>query len=155
MTSLNIFGRPINYNEGSYKQDLLQSMRPGQYVLNANYANRKVPHRVQDIGFIGTQGASLSKNKSLVDIDTQMRMPYVATRDPAEKHQKEFEKPSENNVDFCASKMNVDYTRYSNPNILAPEHSKNRFEPLYLNPQEATRWRTPFLVGVQSRWQQR
>ena len=91
MTSLNIFGRPINYNEGSYKQDLLQSMRPGQYVLDPNYANRKVPRRVQDIGFIGTQGASLSRNKSLVDIDTQMRMPYAATRDPAQKHQATLE----------------------------------------------------------------
>ena len=155
MTSLNIFARPINYNEGSYKQDLLQSMRPGQYSLDPNYANRKVPRRVEDIGFVGTQGVSIAKNRNLVDIDSGLRMPYMATRDPFQKTQPFFDAPSQKNVDYCPTKMNVDYTRYSNPNILAPVHAVNRFEPLYLNPQEATRWRTPFLIGAQSRWQNR
>ena len=155
MTSVNIFARPINYNEGSYKQDLLQSMRPGQYLLDPNYANRKMPRRVEDIGFVGTQGASLARNKSLIDIDSKMRMPYNATRDPSQMQQQVFEKRAENNIDFCPTKMNIDYTRYSNPNILAPVHNKNRFEPLYLNPQEASRWKTPFLIGFQSRWDQR
>jgi len=155
MTSVNIFARPINYNEGSYKQDLLQSMRPGQYLLDPNFTNRKIPRRVEDIGFIGTQGASLARNKSLIDIDSKMRMPYNATRDPSQMHQAEFDKLPENNINFCPTKMNVNYTRYSNPIILSPEHSKNRFEPLYLNPQEATRWKTPFLIGHQSRWENR
>ena len=61
MTSLNIFARPINYNEGSYKDDLLQSMKPGKYNLDANYANRKIPRRVEDIGFLGKNGGRAKK----------------------------------------------------------------------------------------------
>ena len=155
MTSLNIFGRPINYNEGSYNDDLLQSMRPGKYNLDANYANRKIPRRVEDIGFLGKNGVSIAKNKNLIDIDSKMRMSYAATRDPFKKSHPEFNDVPGNTVNFRDTSMNVNFTRYSNPNILAPVHSKNRFEPLYLNPQEVTRWKTPFLTGIQTRWEQR
>ena len=100
MTSLNIFARPINYNEGSYKDDLLQSMKPGKYNLDANYANRKIPRRVEDIGFLGKNGVSIAKNKNLIDVDSKIRMPYAATRDPFKKSHPELNAVPGNTVNF-------------------------------------------------------
>lgn len=151
---MNKFDRPINYLEGSYQNDLKQSMQPGMMLLDQNYANRKYPKRIENIGYIGTQGDSLSKDKNLMDIDSELRIKYRATRDPFQKFRPPVDH-KDNNHDFCDANMNVDYTRYSNPVIFAPVHAKNRFEPLYLNPQEVTRWRTPFLIGEQTRWAQR
>jgi|UniRef100_A0A6C0J358 hypothetical protein len=154
MANLNPYTRPINYNEGSYKSDLLQSMKPGKYMTDNNYANRLRPRRIEDIGFVSSQGASLSNNKPLIDIDSELRFQYQATRDPTKMFTPNFDH-LDNNINFCPSKFGVDYTRYTNPNILAPKIAKNRFEPFYLNPQDNTRWKTPHFTGVQSRWEGR
>lgn len=142
----------IDFNEGSYKEDLYQSLGPGYYRTFSGYANHVEPRRISDIGYNGTHGSSIRTDKSLIDNDSELRIKYYATKDPTRMFMKNTCVPEPNNLHFSERRMNVDYTRQSNPLILAPECSKNRFESLYIDHQHSSRWKTPFLIGEQSRW---
>lgn len=71
----------------AYAVDLKQSTAPLNWQLDPNYSNTCKPCFANDVGYIGRQGVSISKDRSLIDIDSNMKLlNYRNSRNPAMKY---------------------------------------------------------------------
>lgn len=147
----------LKYDQGTYARDLKQSTDPLRYKLDPTFANRCSPCRPDEVGYISSNGVSLNTKQNLVDIDSQLRYKYRATKDPSQKYipncmGETCEAQSSNELlHFPQCDIGTDYTRITNPNCTLKGTGINRFTPLYLNPQDESRWLHPGEVGINYR----
>lgn len=160
------------YDEGAYTQSVKQATGPAQYILDPVRNDRCKPCRVDEPGFIGKVGVSITHERPLIDVESDLKsLNFKNTDDP----NKQF-KPicpqcgdcmdgypcGSGVVDGCPKcqkelfhlpmcNFNTDYTRISNPICTARGLGINRFQPLYLNPQDENRWMHPSEVGISYR----
>jgi hypothetical protein len=160
------------YDSGAYDANTIQSTRPALHILNPISTNQCNPCRVPDVGYLGKVGVSVSTDRSLIDIDSNLRFGgYVATRDPNKKYKPTCPQCGTCNEGYpcgggvvegcknCQEKLdhlpscdnNTEYTRISNPICNSRGVGVNRFQPLCLNPQDETRWLQPSNVGINYR----
>ncbi len=165
------FERTI-YDKGAYKANITQSTRPGLHLLDPMSTSRCDPCRPPGVGYIGKVGVSVSTNKSLIDIDSNLRLgSYVTSRDPSKKYQPSCPECGECNDGYpcgggiasgckkCQEKLyhlsscsiNTEYSRISNPICTSRGVGVNRFQPLCLNPQDECRWLQQSNVGINYR----
>lgn len=141
------------YDLGTYEQELKQSQGPGLYFLDPNQFQRCDPCRPADIGQLASQGVSISCNKSLVDVESDLFLRnYVWSDDPRKKFQPQFNKtPSAGLHHFKPCGPKTDYSRLSVPICSARGLGLNRFQPLNQNPQAPCRWQHPLRIGTSQR----
>ena len=76
----------LKYDTETYDIDVAQSTAPIQYLLDPNFTNKCNLCRPEDIGYIGRQGVSLNTNKSLIDVESDLKLlNYRQTRNPLTK----------------------------------------------------------------------
>lgn len=135
----------LNYDTCAYKQNLYQSVGPGEYRLteppnSCNICTPQTPHiRLQK------QGVSVKSDMPLIDVDSElMNLTRPATNCPSRKYipdgsqcgltnpnQKDNNLEHGNNCDF-----GIEDTRISNPPCTLRGTGWNRFEWLCLDPQD-------------------
>lgn len=162
----------LKYDQGTYKRDLEQSTAPLTYLLDPAAVNQCNPCRVPEAGFIGKVGVSLTHQRPLVDVESELILnSFKGTKDPNQMHQ-----PSCLNCKNCNEgypcgggvvagcencqeelyhlpmcELGTEYTRISNPICTSRGVGVNRFQPLCLNPQDENRWLHPSEVGISYR----
>lgn len=163
----------LKYDPNTYAAELKQSTGAVKYRLDPYFANQCAPCRAPEVGFIGKQGVSITHQRPLIDVDSDLRLlNFQATRDPSQKYQPQC--PDGKNRDgngypcgggvtagFCDSQeklhhfpiceIGTDYTRISNPTCTMRGTGVNRFQPLCLQPQDQCRWLNPSEVGINYR----
>uniref|UniRef100_A0A6C0J765 Uncharacterized protein n=1 Tax=viral metagenome TaxID=1070528 RepID=A0A6C0J765_9ZZZZ len=154
------------YDQGAYEQSIKQATNEIQYTLDPVRNDRCGPCRVTEPGFIGKVGVSVSRNRPLVDIESElMSLDIHHTDDPSKKYKPKCiqcgssndgvgntcPKCSQqlNHLPVCA--FNTNYTRISNPICTSREIGINRFQPLCLDPQDENRWLHPSEIGISYR----
>ena len=164
----------LRYDNNAYEADLQISTAPARRILDPVYANVCNPCRPAQPGWLGRNGVSTHKGVSLVDIESDLNLRnYPASRDPAMKFIPICPKcqncqtsgyPCGSGVtagcDCCQGKLNhvpecselsTEYNRLTNPPSTLKGKGINRFDPLYLNPQDENRWLHPAEVGINYR----
>lgn len=157
-----------DFDEGAYRANLKQSTGPLKYLLDPTRANQERPCRPTTPGYIGRVGVSLTHERALVDVDSDLKLlQYPASRDPEKKYKPACAlcgqpKPPGSNASDCVSCQakafnlpecgnTTDFSRISNPICTSRELGINRFQPLRLNPQDENRWLHPSEVGINYR----
>lgn len=144
-----------------YEYKMQQSVAPMQYRLFNNYGVHTNPCRMNDVGILGTNGASSHPERSLIDVDSNLKNLNIPLSN-ASCTQYVPDCPCGKSVDDCIScsknkhqkecTLNRNWTRLTNP-ICATgrELGINRFQPLCLNPQDRQRWEHQAEVGINYR----
>ena len=148
----------LNYDTCAYKQNLYQSVGPGEYKLTE-------PPNVDDICFADSpqirmqrQGASVPKDVPLIDVDSElMNITRSATNCPSRKYipdgkQCGLVNPDDlekNKVHGKDCYFTVEDTRLSNPPCTLRGTGWNRWEWMCLDPQE--RVLMPFDTNINNR----
>lgn len=151
-----------HYDLGAHARDTKQSTDPLKWVLDPSYAERCQPCRPADSGYIGKQGVSYDTTIPLVDTESNLRLLHIPnSKDPNVKYRPccpECKDCSDgypcgggvtSGCDNCQAKLwhfpschiKNEYTRLSNPTCTLRETGINRFQPLYLDPQDESRWK--------------
>ncbi len=134
----------LNYDTCAYKQDLYQSVGPGEYRLTE-------PPNTDDICFAESphirlqyQGVSVPQDKPLIDVDSElMNITRPASACPSRKYIPDgsqcgltnpMDNEKKNHAKDCF--FTVEDTRLSNPPCTLRGTGWNRWEWLCLNPQE-------------------
>ena len=134
----------LNYDTCAYKQDLYQSVGPGEYRLTE-------PPNTDDICFAESphirlqyQGVSVPQDKPLIDVDSElMNITRAASACPSRKYIPDgtqcgltnpMDNEKKNHAKDCF--FTVEDTRLSNPPCTLRGTGWNRWEWLCLNPQE-------------------
>lgn len=161
------------YDQGSLVMDTRQATSAVQYSLDPNYAERCSPCLPLCPGVIGKQGVSYDANKPMIDTESNLRnLDRSLTRDPNFKYLPycpncqecasgypcgggvvtgcQHCQPDLYHFPTCAS-LKYEYTRFTNPPSTTKEAGINRFQPLYLNPQDRNRWEHPGEIGINYR----
>lgn len=171
------FERPL-YDAGAYARDLKQSTDPLRYHLDPSYANRCNPCRPADVGYIGRVGVSITHQRPLVDVESDLlRLNAPYSRDPLQKFRPEcLQNPKQMGGAACVEgypcgggvvagcqdrqerlhhfpscQLGTEYTRISNPICNSRGIGINRFQPLCMNPQDENRWLPPSELGISYR----
>ena len=165
------------YDTGAYAADLRQSTAPLNWVLDPTYANSCQSCFVGDVGYIGKNGVSINTDRSLIDIESNLKLlNYRNTHNPALKYIPECAGQSSysNNGYPCGGGISpeisnqsslptsdkyhynecgtfTDYTRITNPSCTLRGTGVNRFQPMCLNFQDVNRWQNPAEVGISYR----
>ena len=154
------------YDAGSIGVDTRQSTLPLQYQLDPNYAERCNQCRPLGSGWIAKQGVSYNANHPLIDTESELfNLNRILTRDPNYQYIPHYSE-CENNSDTSMTKncnhqsqlshfpscdFHFEYTRITNPTSTLRETGINRFNPIYLNPQDRSRWEHPGETGINYR----
>ena len=159
-------------DKGAYDASLKRSTDPLMYRLDPVSVMRCDPCRVAQPGYIGAVGVSLTHQRPLVDVESDLlRLNYHHTADPNQKYKPTCPqcgtceegypcgggvvagcKNCQENVNHLPTcEIGSDYTRTSNPICTARGVGINRFQPLCLNPQDENRWLHPSEVGINYR----
>lgn len=151
------YGQTIdNRNFDLCKQNLSQSVRATERSLQPEYVHQFDIQTTNTVGLYGKTVSNYSNNNfqqpNISDVKESLSYQLVDDGKIVKKVKKE---PKADDTDYINKNMGVEYTRYTNPLALAPSCTLNRFESLYINHQEASRWKTPFLIGEQTRWSRR
>ncbi len=163
----------LKYDTGNYRRELLQSVRPQEFMLDPTNIHRCNPCRPNDIGSISKFGVSYNSKMPLVDTESELKnITRKATRDPNFKYLPNCKTCGKNtdrcgnadsfdglpcscdNVDlfhFPSCGMNREFTRISNPTCTLRETGINRFQPTYLDHQDPTRWEHPGETNINYR----
>jgi hypothetical protein len=162
----------LGYDEGAYQRELQQSTAPLSHIMDPSAVNRCNPCRVPEPGYIGKVGVSLTHQRPLIDVESDLKLlNYPATRDPNQQFTPTCPKCGKCNegypcgggvvADCCNCQeelyhlpmcdMSTEYTRISNPICTSRGVGVNRFQPLCLNPQDENRWLHPSEVGINYR----
>ena len=148
----------LNYDTCAYKQNLYQSVGPGEYRLTE-------PPNTEEICFSDSphirmqyQGVSVSQDKPLIDVDSElMNITRAATNCPSRKYIPDGTQcgmvdprdEEKNKVHGKECFFSVEDTRLSNPPCTLRGTGWNRWEWLCLNPQE--RVLIPFDYNINNR----
>ena len=135
----------LNYDTCAYKQNLYQSVGPGEYRLTE-------PPNTEEICFSESphirmqyQGVSVTQDKPLIDVDSElMNITRPATNCPSRKYIPDGSQcgmvdprdEEKNKVHGKECFFTVEDTRLSNPPCTLRGTGWNRWEWLCLNPQE-------------------
>lgn len=134
----------LNYDTCAYKQNLYQSVGPGEYKLTE-------PPNTEDICFAESphirmqyQGVSVPQDKPLIDVDSElMNLTRPATNCPSRKYIPDGSQCGLTNPKDAEKKAHakdcfftVEDTRLSNPPCTLRGTGWNRWEWLCLDPQE-------------------
>jgi len=127
----------LNYDQGTYKHNLKQSVGTGDYMLNTPRVECQACFAPDPTSRISKYGASLCQDKPLVDVDSELRIiTRKASNCPTEKYLPQAK-------DFCITKNLPDCrsipreeTRLSNPSCTLRCSGWNRWEWLCQNPQD-------------------
>lgn len=143
----------LPYDLGAYCTDLKQATAPLKYMLDPTFANQCDPCRPADVGYIGRQGVSLSKDAKLVDVESELLLlNYRNSRDPSAKYNPCCSPNySRNLLHFNDCMIGTDYSRITNPPCSLRSTGVNRFQPICLDPQDTDRWLMPSQVGMSYR----
>lgn len=162
----------LRYDAGAYDAQLKQSTGPLMYRLNPVFANTCNPCRPGNVGYIGRVGVSLTHQRPLVDVESDlMNLHRHSSRDPRQLYTPSCpqqqscsegypcgggvvagcESSQEKLFHFPTCDIGTDYTRISNPTCTMRETGVNRFTPLCLQPQDEDRWLHPSEVGISYR----
>jgi len=170
----------LMYDPAAYARDLKQSTDPIRYRLDPSFANTCRPCRAPQVGWIGKVGVSLTHQRPLVDVESDLKLlDYRASRDPQQKYIPDCKIPNhqrgggdntcmegypcgggvvagcqarqEQLYHFPSCDIGTDYTRISNPICTSRGVGINRFAPLCLQPQDEDRWLTPSQCGINYR----
>ena len=151
------YGQKMNTRELELcKQNLTQAIRSTERSLQPEYVHQFDIDMVNTVGLYGKTVSNYSNNnfqsESLKDVKESLSYQLI---DDGKVVKKVKKIPGPDDTGYLNNNMSVEYTRYNNPLVLAPSCSLNRFESLYIDHQEASRWKTPFLIGEQTRWSRR
>lgn len=151
----------LTYDPPAYEYKVRQSVAPLKYRLFPMSNSRCDPCRMTDVGLLGRTGVSLTHQKPLVDVDSNLKnLQIKATDAPSELYQPQCAcgndvdscRECSNNFHFRECSINRDWTRLSNPICVSGrELGINRFQPLCLNPQDPQRWEQQAEVGINYR----
>lgn len=165
------FERQI-YDVQAYQRSLEESTGPLKYKLDPIAVSRCDPCRPAQPGFIGRTGVSITHQRPLVDVESELlSLNIKASKDPNQKYRPTCPQCGECMEGYpcgdgvvagcqnCQEKLHhlpacgpsTDYTRISNPICTARGVGINRFQPLCLNPQDENRWLHPSEVGISYR----
>jgi len=160
------------YDAGAYAAQIKQSTAPLLYALNPIFANPCNPCRVGTVGYISKVGVSLTKQRPLIDVESDLKnLDRHYSKDPNQKYRPSCPKQKSCNegypcgggvVNGCGNSqeklfhfptcdLGGDYTRTSNPTCTMRETGVNRFTPLCLQPQDEDRWLHPSEIGISYR----
>jgi hypothetical protein len=154
------------FDDGAYAAALKQSTGPIQYILDPTSTNRCQPCRPGTPGMLGRVGVSITHQRPLVDVDSDLKLlQFPASQDPRKHYQpccelcgiekKSLTGPCKScqgrAFNFPECETASDYTRLSNPMCTSREVGINRFQPLQLNPQDENRWLHPSEIGINYR----
>lgn len=148
----------LNYDTCAYKQNLYQSVGPGEYMLTE-------PPNVEELCFsqspqvrLQKTGVSVDPNKPLIDVDSELlNLTRAATNCPSRKYipdgsQCGLTNPKDKEDNLKHGKdcyFDVEDTRLSNPPCTLRGTGWNRWEWLCLDPQE--RVLIPFDYNISNR----
>src|SRR3989338_735769 len=160
----------LAYDPKTYATAIKQSTDPLNYRLDPSYCVICNPYRPTNPGYIGKIGVSLDGQKSLVDVESELLLlNYPGSRDPGQKYNPQCQNcrcnegyPCSGGVTNCVNcnkstmhfpncDIGTEYTRHTNGLCTTKEIGINRFVPLYLNPQDESRWLIPSEVGISNR----
>lgn len=168
----------LRYDTDTYRTDLNQSVRPMNWTLDPVRNNQPTLCFPEDPFYRSTQGVSLKANESLIDTESDLRLLNLrASRDPQKKYlpkctdnkncepcrkgypcgngdvlQDKCKQCQDPLIDFkVCNRPTTDQTRLSNPQCTMRSTGINRFNPLYLNNQDETKWLVQGEVGISSR----
>jgi len=162
----------LMHDNGAYETYLRQSTGQFTFVTDPTRNNRNKQCFNSEIGYIGSNGVSLSKTTSLPDIESELRLlNYPLSKDPREKYRpfcdecntvhpevacgntpecvKKHQHKNLQHFDDC--NITTDYSRLTNPVCNMKGVGVNRFAILQQNPQERCRWEVPCEVGINNR----
>lgn len=160
------------YDVQAYKKSLEESTGPLNYRLDPLQVSRCDPCRPAQPGLIGRSGVSLTQQRALVDVESDLlRLNYKASHDPSQKYQPTCPQCGDCTEGYpcgggvvagcknCQEQLThlpacnpfTDYTRISNPICTARGVGINRFQTLCLNPQDESRWLHPSEIGISYR----
>lgn len=160
------------YDPGNYEADIAQSTKPLNYLLDPISVNRCDPCRPSQPGYIGRVGVSVTHQRPLVDVESELlHLNILNSKDPGALYKPTCPQCGECYEGYpcgggvvagcnnCQEKLHhlpvctpfTDYTRISNPICTARGVGINRFQPLCLNPQDENRWLHPSEVGINYR----
>lgn len=160
----------LKYDPNTYVRDLKQSTDPLRYQLMPLQANHCQPCRAPDVGYLGGNGVSITHQRPLVDVESDLLLlNYAASRDPGQKYAPMCPQPGTGrsgypcgggvvggqagNVQeqlhhFPECHLLTEHTRLSNPTCTMRGTGINRFTPLCLDPQHPNRWEHPSECGI-------
>lgn len=162
----------LSYDAAAYDVQLKQSTGSLLYRLDPAFANPCNPCRPKGVGYIGKMGVSVTKQRPLVDVESELfRLNQQNSKDPKQKYRPYCpqqqgcsegypcgggvvagcENSQEKLFHFPSCDISTDYTRTSNPTCTMRETGVNRFIPLCLNPQDEDRWLHPSEIGISYR----
>jgi hypothetical protein len=165
------FERQI-YDTTAYRAQLRQATAPMDYMLNPIRNDVVQPARISDPGFMSRSGVSLTHMRPLVDVESDLLgMDIRNTKDPNQQFQPKCPQCGCATEGYpCGSGLNTgcpncqerlhhlpklhfnqNYTLISNPKCTARELGINRFQPLYMQPQDEHRWLHQADVGINYR----
>lgn len=160
------------YDPRAYDTNLKQSTAPLMYQMNPIRNDISNPARMADPGFNGKVGVSITHQRPLVDVESDLLgLDIKLTKDPNQMYQPRCPQcgsftdgyPCGGGVTSgcknCQEKLynlprgdfGRDYTRLSNPKCTAREVGINRFQPLNIQPQDEQRWLQQAEVGINYR----
>jgi len=148
----------LDYDTGSYKQYIAESVGPLEYQLGTPNISCE-PCMPKDPGFIlQRSGTSVAKEQSLIDVDSELlNITRPLSNNPVKKFLPKFTKDGEINNDPHSKKLHFkecvmptrEDTRLSNPPSTLRGTGWNRWEWLCQDPQE--RVLMPFDYNIQNR----
>ena|SRR3989338_1426389 len=162
----------LKYDPSTYARDLKQSTDPLRWRLDPHRNNQCSPCRPADPHYRASQGVSITHQRSLVDVESDLKRLHIkATNDPAQEYiphcpncrncQSGYpcgggvlsgcHNCQEQLFHFPVCHVATDYTRITNPTCTMRGTGINRFNPLYLEPQDEVRWLVQGEVGISSR----
>jgi len=165
------FERQI-YDTRAYSTAVAQSTAPLARILDPIAFSRCDPCRVPEPGFIGKVGVSITHQRPLIDVESDLQnRGRLSSKDPNQAYKPtcpqcgtcmegypcgggvvaSCDKCQENLFHLPKCDLGTDYTRTSNPLCTAREVGVNRFQPLCLNPQDECRWLQPSEIGISYR----
>lgn len=160
------------YDQGAFNTSVKQATDPLKHILDPVRNDQCSPCRVSNPGFLGSAGVSITHQRPLVDVESELlHLPIKNTDDPNAKYQptcpqcgecmqgypcgtgvvKGCKKCRDDLYHLPDCNFQTDYTRYSNPICTARGVGINRFQPLCLNPQDEPRWLPPSEVNISYR----
>tara|TARA_B100000123_G_scaffold272560_1_gene255896 strand:+ start:2981 stop:3613 length:633 start_codon:yes stop_codon:yes gene_type:complete len=148
----------LNYDTCAYKQNLYQSVGPGEYRLTEPPNTDEICYAESPHIRLTHQGVSVSQDMPLIDVDSElMNLTRPATNCPSRKYipdgsQCGLVDPSDENKNKVHGKecfFTVEDTRLSNPPCTLRGTGWNRWEWLCLDPQE--RVLMPFDYNINNR----
>ena len=162
----------LSYDDQAYQTYLKQSTAPLKYRLDPLSSNQCNPTRPPDVGYIGKVGVSLTHQRPLIDVESDLKLlNYPKSKDPSQMYQpycpqcnkcksgypcgdgttKGCCNCQERLHHFPINEHHTEHSRLTNPICTARGVGINRFQPLCLNPQDENRWLHPSEVGINYR----